>query len=188
MLLNCGLMPLITKAKRLTDHSSTIIDHIYSNVFRKVIKAGICLADVFGPSTYILYSRKWAACVKRSKLFSRFFSFDSDSFLRDVEAIEFSGLVNDDVNQSTGISNLVDILQKIPDKHAPKRRLNSKKERRLNKPWISNAIATSIKRKQRLFKSHFLSRDPEKIKIYKVFNNKLNRIISRYNLPLIVRP
>ena len=50
--------PLITKPKRLTDHSSTIIDHIYSNVFRKVINAGICLADVFGPSTNILYSRK----------------------------------------------------------------------------------------------------------------------------------
>lgn len=124
----------------------------------------------------------------KAKYFRDFSHFDSDSFLRDVEAIEFSGLVNDDVNQSTGISNLVDILQKISDKHAPKRRLNSKKKRRLKKPWISNAIATSIKRKQRLFKSRFLSRDPEKITIYKVFNNKLNRIISRHNLTLIVRP
>lgn len=97
-----------------------------------------------------------------AKYFRYFSHFDSDSFLRDVEAIEFSGLVNDDVNESTGISNVVDILQKISDKHAPKRSLNSKKKRPLNKPWISNAIATSIKRKQRLFKSHLLSRDPEK--------------------------
>ena len=75
MLINCGFLPLITKPKRVTDHSSTIIDHIYSNVFRKVINAGICLADVFGPSTNILYSRKWAACVKQSKIFPRCFSF-----------------------------------------------------------------------------------------------------------------
>lgn len=39
-LLNCGFMMLITKATRLTNHSSTLIGHIYSNVFRKVIKAG----------------------------------------------------------------------------------------------------------------------------------------------------
>lgn len=70
----------------------------------------------------------------KAKYFRDVSHFDSDSFLRDVEAIEFSGLVNDDVNQSTGISNLVDILQKISDKHAPKRRLNSKKKRRLKKP------------------------------------------------------
>lgn len=120
--------------------------------------------------------------------FRDFSHFDSDSFLRDVEAIDFSGLANNDVNQRTGISNLVDILQEISDKHAPKRRLNGKKKIRLNKPWISNAIATSIKRKQRLFNSRFLSRDPEKIKIYKVFNNKLNKNISWHNLALIVRP
>ena len=84
------------------------------------------------------------------------------------------GLVNDNENQS--INDLVDILQRISDKHAPKRRLNNKKKRRLNKPWISNAICTSIKRKQRLFKSHFLSNDPNKVKIFKTYNNKLNRI------------
>ena len=39
-------MPLITKATRLTDHTSTLIDHMYTKVLHKAIKAGICLADV----------------------------------------------------------------------------------------------------------------------------------------------
>ena len=31
MLLNLGYMPIITKATRITDHSATLIDHIYTN-------------------------------------------------------------------------------------------------------------------------------------------------------------
>ena len=56
------------------------------------------------------------------------------------------------------------------------RKLTHKKKQQLNKPWISNAIVKSIKRKQKLFKTHFLSNDPEKVKQYKIYNNKLNRI------------
>ena len=126
------------------------------------------------------------------KYFRAFSHFDSDLFLSDVEAIDFCGLVNEDVNES--INDLADILQRISDKHAPKRGLNDKKKRRLNKPWISNAIRISIKRKQRLFKSHFLSNDSNKVKIFKTYDNKLNRIrkqrkknILGPNLVLIVR-
>ena len=46
MLLDAGFMPLITKATRITDHTSTLIDHIYTNVPHKVCKSGICLADI----------------------------------------------------------------------------------------------------------------------------------------------
>ena len=31
MLLNLGFMPMITKATRITNHSATLIDHIYTN-------------------------------------------------------------------------------------------------------------------------------------------------------------
>jgi hypothetical protein len=42
MLLDQGLMPLITKATRITHHTSTLIDHIYTNTPQKVLRAGIC--------------------------------------------------------------------------------------------------------------------------------------------------
>ena len=37
---------MITKATRITNHSATLIDHIYTNSPEKVIKSGICLADI----------------------------------------------------------------------------------------------------------------------------------------------
>ena len=46
MLLDLGFMPLITKATRIADHTSILIDHIYTNMPGKTITAGICLADV----------------------------------------------------------------------------------------------------------------------------------------------
>jgi len=46
MLLNLGFMLLITKVTKITDHTSTLIDHIYTNMPGKTITTGICLADV----------------------------------------------------------------------------------------------------------------------------------------------
>ena len=46
MLTCLGYMPLIPEATRMTDHTTTLIDHIYTNVPQKITKAGICLADI----------------------------------------------------------------------------------------------------------------------------------------------
>ena len=35
MLLNLGYLPIITKPTRVTDHSATLIDHIYTNCSAK---------------------------------------------------------------------------------------------------------------------------------------------------------
>ena len=46
MLLELSFMPLITKATRITNYTSTLIDHIYTNGTEKIITAGICLAYI----------------------------------------------------------------------------------------------------------------------------------------------
>ena len=46
ILLSLGYLPIITKPTRITDHSATLIDHIYTNVPQKVVKSGICLAGI----------------------------------------------------------------------------------------------------------------------------------------------
>ncbi len=43
MLLNQDYLPIVTKATRITDHTSTIIDHIYTNSPQNVAESGICL-------------------------------------------------------------------------------------------------------------------------------------------------
>ena len=41
MLFDLGFMLVITKATRVTDHTSSLIDHIYTNTPEKVITSGI---------------------------------------------------------------------------------------------------------------------------------------------------
>ena len=46
MLFTNNLLPIITKPKRLTDHTSTLIDHIYTNSPISQITTGILTVDI----------------------------------------------------------------------------------------------------------------------------------------------
>ena len=45
-MLTTGYLPVITKPTRVTDHSATLIDHIYSNSKSLNYKSGIVITDV----------------------------------------------------------------------------------------------------------------------------------------------
>ena len=94
--------------------------------------------------------------------------------MADIATIDFCGLVTNDVNES--MAKLTHTLDEISDKHAPIEKPSRCQKKLLRKPWISKGIFRSIKVKQRLFKTHFFSGDSAKIKLYKTFNNKLNKI------------
>ena len=48
----------------------------------------------------------------------------------------------------------------------------------MEKPWVSKAILVSIKRRHKLFKTHFWSNGPRKQREYKTYSNKLSKIIK----------
>lgn len=82
-----------------------------ANVFNKVIKAGICLADFLYHLAIFCTVANKLSMLNEADYFRDFFHFDSESFF-------FSGQLNDDVNQN--ISNLLaDIPQTISNKNAP---------------------------------------------------------------------
>ena len=82
---------------------------------------------------------------------------------------------------------MTETLQQISDLHAPVRKVSNKKRKQLKKPWISNAIMNSIKKKLKLFKTHFLSNDQDKIKEYKLYSNKLNKVKELQQVAKMVR-
>ena len=171
MLLDLGFMPLITKATRITDHTY----QIYANMPGKTITAGICLADVSDHLPIFCTIANKLSVSNEIKYFRDYSKFDNEAFLNSLASIDFRSLVTCDVNAS--MNRVTQTLQQISHMHAPVRRASKQKRKQLNKPWISNAILTSInKKKQQLFKTHFLSYNQEKVRKYKVYNNKLNKI------------
>ena len=169
MLLDLGFMPLITK-----DHTSTLIDHIYTIMPGKPITAGICLADVSDHLPIFCTIANKLSASTEIKYYRDYSKFDNEAFLNSLASIDFRSLVTCDVNAS--MNRVTQILQQISDKHAPVRRASKQRRKQLNKPWISNAILISIKKKQKRFMTHFLSNNQEKVRKYKVYNNKLNKI------------
>lgn len=175
MLLNLGYMPIITKATRITDHSATLINHIYTNAPQQVLTSGICLADISDHLPCFCTIATKLPTFIREKYYRDFSHFDKELFVADLAKIEFYSLANnDDVNCS--MNNVFEMLQEITDKHAPIKKATNAKKRQLKKPWISNSILNSIKAKQKMFGSHFLSHDQVKVNFFKKYNNKLNKI------------
>ena len=174
MLFSLGYMPLITKATRITYHSKTLIDHIYTNVPCKTIKSGICLADISDHLPCFCTFTSNLPFSNQQKFYRDFTTFRKEKFIEDLETVDFMSFINTNVHES--MSSVINKLQHITDKHAPTKKASNSKMKQLKKPWISNSILVSIKKRHKLFKSHFLSGDPEKIKQYKIYNNKLNKI------------
>ena len=175
MLLNLGYMPIITKATRITDHSASLIDHIYTNAPQKVLTSGICLADISDHLPCFCTIATKLPMYIHEKFYRDFSHFDKELFDADLAKVDFNTLANnDDIN--CNMNNIIKALQEITNKHAPIKKATNAKKRQLKKPWISNGILKSIKTKQKLFKSHFLSHDQAKVKCFKTYNNKLSKI------------
>jgi len=90
MLLDLGYMPLITKATRITDHTATLIDHIYTNVQQIITKAGICLADITDHLPVYCTVRNQLPVHRETKYFRDFSHFDQHLFLSDLEDIDIN--------------------------------------------------------------------------------------------------
>ena len=74
------------------------------------------------------------------------------------------------------MNDIINALKEVTNKHFPIRKTSNTQQRLLKKPWITNGLLFSIKERQKMFRTHFLSKDTEKVKQYKIYNNKLNKI------------
>ena len=113
MLLTLRFMPIITKPTRITDHTATLIDHIYTNTPEKLIKSGLCLADISDHLPVFCTMANTLPTINEPRFFRDFRHFNEDAFHQDLLAVDFQSLISND------ISTIVDNLHAINDRHAP---------------------------------------------------------------------
>ena len=138
MLLNLGFLPIITKATRITDHTATLIDHIYTNCPQKVVKSGVCLVGISDHLPVFCTIENKLPFIQERKYYRDFSKFNNELFIDDLNKINFNNFVSTDVNQSmNGITNA---LKEVTNKHAPIRKTSNAQQRLLKKPWLSNTV------------------------------------------------
>ena len=116
--------------------------------------------------------------------------FNKDDYIHDMSQIywheKFKELRN---NLYQTIKNIIDTLEEVTRKHVPIKEVPHSKLKQFDKPCITDGILKSVKVKQRMFRSHYLSNDVRKVMQYKKYANKLNKFkaISKTKYIMITR-
>ena len=174
-------LPLITKPTRITDHSATLIDHIYMNtkIDHGKVTSGIATLDITDHLPVFCIVDISVQRYKEARYFRDFSTFNHEAFRNDLNNVNWNEIFAQNENVNVATTKTIEIIEEISNKHAPVRLIPRNKMKLFSKPWITKGIMKSIKTKQKMYKTHFLSNDAKKAQQYKTFSNKLNRIIKQ---------
>ena len=130
--------------------------------------------------------RKYSETLKRQK-FRCFSIYETAKFVEDLK-LELENHFNQipeitTANFNTEFNMFNKVILKVVNEHAPLKFASTKQKRLLHKPWISKDIYDVIRRKQKMYKTHFKSGDAHKTAKYKKSANKVNHLkeISKIN-------
>ena len=108
--------------------------------------------------------------------------FDPNTFLTDLSHILNN--LNPDAGEVNTLSDrFVKVFNDTLDMYATYRYAYRKEQRSFNKPWITKGIFTSIAKKYTLYRKQLTTNNPNIIRQYKTYRNKLShiKVISKHN-------
>ena len=178
LLASYSLFPTILLPTRVTPHSSTIIDNIFTNDIEKNIKSGVIMTDFSDHYSQFVSMKKPKIDYKSITSYSRDYSkFSAESFRDDVSIQNFSNNLTD-VNEQ--FNDFYFRLQGVVDRHAPVKKLTPKEVKMQQKPWITAELRKLIKKKNKLFKRKKRQPNNEDIRAsYNELRNKVNRELDK---------
>ena len=174
------MFPLIDRPTRITLHSATLLDNIFTNVFDNKIKSGIFVSDI--TDHYPIFQITSLLSIKshpdRLKYNRSFSHCNMRSFVNRVELAYWSDAINENpVNRAYTL--FVDKLTHIYDLCFPVHHVNikSKSNRIPRKPWITSAVLTSIRRKNNSYLKFKSSPTDSNKLLLESYRNKLTNLI-----------
>ena len=175
---NHGMMPLINKPTRITNHSSTLIDNIFTNNMSVNMNSGILilgLTDHF-PVFSIEKTNVHSSCDDNNNFALKrcFTEKNNEKFLELLGQSDFNEVmcINDAQLAFTKFQNI--ILTAYNNAY-PLSIVNIKYKNR--KPWLTRGLIHSIRNKNRLYVRYTYNRSNENELKYKTYRNKLNHIL-----------
>ena len=140
------------------------MDHIYANCLQN-FTAGILTVNITDHlPIFCLVRTQPTRNNSNKKHFRDYAKVNKDLYLYDIKLmIDWHEIVNPEKNLNEKVREAINTLNKIVDKHAPLKLASQSKQRQLNKPWLTRGILKSVKRKQKTYRTRFLSKDLQKI-------------------------
>ena len=154
------MIPTINKPTRVTRHTATAIDHVFTNTIMGniEIKAAIVKADISDHFPIIFATKnKIDAEITEQYIFKRNISDQSiGKFKQKLRNIDWNNIkILRNVNDA--YSKFLEIFLSLYNECFPKIKVKLKPQRQFN-PWITKGIRKSSKKKQKLYEKFFKKR------------------------------
>ena len=175
---NHGLIQIISKPTRVTDHSASLIDHIYTNSIQNVTNSGILtldLSDHLGTYLNIVLNDKFDRTKFKFKANEQNFEYhkfnaENDEKFRKLIADGDWELILHETDAQMRYNKFAEIYTNLYDTAYPKVKPVRRKKQRVNpKPWILPWLEKACDRKNRLYHEYIKSPvQANKIKYMKI--------------------
>ena len=86
--------------------------------------------------------------------------------MNDMNSFVWNNIMSEpSLNLNSKAEKVIDSIKCIIDKHAPIKLASKSKVKQMSKPWLSGVFFKSIKTKQKMYRTYFLSKHPLRIYI-----------------------
>ena len=179
-----GFAPVISRPTRITDHSATVIDHIFVNNCHAVTKSGVTaesISDHLATFVTILIDRRRLNCKlqKEDPMESSARKINEENLKRFEEEISATdwNFINAYETADERFNAFESKYTEIYGKNFPKTSSKNKKpgSRKNTKPWMMDWLATACDRKNQLYLNFVktpTTENDEKYKRMKTFTEK----------------
>ena len=154
-LVSAGYLPRISLPTRVTDHSATLIDNIFSTVLDDS-KSGVIINNISDHQMIYTYSTE----KKYSPHQSKFIEVENNSrdavelFLSKLQDSDIVGKMdlNENANPNKNFEIFIDNFTKLKQQCMPRKRVRYDKKLHKDNPWMTTGILKSINAKDKLYK------------------------------------
>ena len=174
-----GFMPLINRPTRISEHSATIIDNIFTNNHTDLLNSyhGILISDISDHFPIFHINKNICDITQELIIVKRSYSDQNkDAFLQQLSNTNWNCLYNVG-NVQEAFSTFHETLYNLYDQNFPKRKIKIKHNN--YKPWLSESLRICIKRKNHLYYKSIKHRTAYNELMYSMYRNKLKKILMK---------
>ena len=173
-----GFLPLIVKPTRLTSHSATLIDHIYTNKLEINVTSGIVVTDVsdhFGVFSIIKRVRNDNPSIQ-NKIISRSFSKSNiDRFNMKLQHIDYTS-VFEATSPDSAYDNFMHLYFDAYDTAFPLTEIKTPRKYIKRLPWFTKGLIRSSITKSKLLRKKTQNGTTTNIHKYKTYTSIYNKL------------
>ena len=163
--------------------SSTLIDHIFSNLYEYDCVTGNLLYDHSDHYGNFFIVKKYLQALQihnKTKIYRRNYkSIDITVLENDFEEIDWISKVQNECNIDKCFENIISETENLFNKHVPLKEISNRKAKYLGKPWIDNDLREELKKQNLLFRQKKSLNSEENITNFKIQKNKVTALMRR---------